>query len=303
MKISVIIATYNRCVKLRALLQTLAECSLKGNECEVLIVDNNSTDTTKDVATEFQAPLRPHFRYLFEKRRGKSNALNCGIKAARGEILAFTDDDCLPSRNWLHSIVKEFEEDPNLAVLGGRVELYDKNDIAHSLSLSNHRSQITHGMQIIKNAPIIGANMAFRKCVLDRIGGFDPLLGPGARCGIAEDVEILYRCHKSGFKIVYSPEVMVLHNHGRKSESEDFALSRLYAMGRGGLYCKHILRADLKMASIAADEIYGLSKTLLKGFMIRKDFPHHRIMLPGVLRGAINYLSSISRVGRALNLL
>ena len=66
---------------------------------------------------------------------------------------------------------------------------------------------------------------------------------------------------------------MVLHNHGRKSESEDFALSRLYAMGRGGLYCKHILRADLKMASIAADEIYGLSKTLLKGFMIRKDFP------------------------------
>jgi GT2 family glycosyltransferase len=293
-KISVIVATYNRCIKLRTLLQTLTECSLGGNECEVLVVDNGSTDDTKDAAREFQARCGLDFRYLFEGRRGKSNALNTGIELANGEILAFTDDDCIPSRNWIESIAREFEADPTLAVLGGRVELYDKNDFAHSLSLSTQRSQIVHGVQVIKNAPIIGANMAFRKSILKRIGGFDPLLGPGARCGIAEDVEILYRIYKGGFKIVYSPEAIVLHNHGRKTESEDFALSRLYAMGRGGVYCKHILRADLKMVRIAADEIYGLTKTLLKGFMIRKEFPHHKIMLPGVLRGVVTYLSATS---------
>jgi glycosyltransferase involved in cell wall biosynthesis len=290
MTLSVIVATYNRCAKLETLLQAISECSFDRAECEVLVVDNNSSDRTKEVVTKFQARNAPTFRYFMETRRGKSNALNTGIKSAKGEILAFTDDDCIPSRNWLDAILREFETDTLLAVLGGRVELYNKEDIAATLSLCDDRIQIARGIQVIKNPPIIGANMAFRRSFLDRIGEFDPLLGPGARCGIAEDVEILYRFHQGGFKIVYSPDVKVLHNHGRKNESDDFALSRQYAIGRGGLYCKHLLKADREIFGIAFDEIYGLTKTLVKGFMIRKEFPYHKIMLPGVLSGAISYL-------------
>ena len=288
--LSVVVATYNRSAKLEALLRALSACSFDSAQCEVLVVDNNSSDRTKEVITNFQAWKQPTFKYLLETRRGKSNALNTGIKSAKGEILAFTDDDCIPSTNWIDSIVREFETDSHLAVLGGRVELYDKEDIAATLSLCDDRIEIARGVQVIKNPPIIGANMAFRRSFLDRIGEFDPLLGPGARCGIAEDVEILYRFHQGGFKIVYSPNVKVLHNHGRKNESDDLALSRQYAMGRGGLYCKHLLKADPEMAGIAFNEIYGLAKTLLKGFLIRRNFPYHKIILPGVLVGAISYL-------------
>ena len=288
--LSVVVATYNRSAKLEALLRALSACSFDSAQCEVLVVDNNSSDRTKEVITNFQAWKQPIFKYLLETRRGKSNALNTGIKSAKGEILAFTDDDCIPSTNWIDSIVREFETDSHLAVLGGRVELYDKEDIAATLSLCDDRIEIARGVQVIKNPPIIGANMAFRRSFLDRIGEFDPLLGPGARCGIAEDVEILYRFHQGGFKIVYSPNVKVLHNHGRKNESDDLALSRQYAMGRGGLYCKHLLKADPEMAGIAFNEIYGLAKTLLKGFLIRRNFPYHKIILPGVLVGAISYL-------------
>ena len=85
---------------------------------------------------------------------------------------------------------------------------------------------------------IIGANMAFRKTVLEATSGFDPLLGPGTICKAVEDLDIIYRSLKNKFKIVYSPEVMVFHNHGRRTELDENQTSFAYGLRTRGILCQ-----------------------------------------------------------------
>ena len=101
MKYSVVIATYNRCQDLRDTLGSLA--ALRPDATwEVIVVDNNSTDTTRVVVEEaapsFPAPLR----YVFEREQGRSPALNAGIRQARGTIVVTTDDDVRVESDWLN---------------------------------------------------------------------------------------------------------------------------------------------------------------------------------------------------------
>lgn len=131
--------------------------------------------------------------------------------------------------------------------------------------------------------------MAFRKTVLKVTHGFDPLLGPGSICKAAEDVDLIYRSLKKGFKIVYSPDVIVFHNHGRRTESDDKKTSFAYSLGRGALYFKYAMRLDFQIARIAVKELYGLTKTLTKGVITRKEFPYHRLALPALFLGACYY--------------
>jgi GT2 family glycosyltransferase len=301
MKMSIIVATHNRCESVRMFLSNLKNLCLPGAlECEVLMVDNNSTDATKQVVTDYAVSRNPAVRYLFEQRQGKSSALNTGIREAEGDILAFTDDDCVPDQYWIASIVKEFREDPSLSVLGGRVELYNKNDISHSISLSKKRIHICHHREIFLQPKIMGGNMVFRRIVFNGLSGFDTLLGPGTKMRAAEDLDILWRLYKKQFKMVYSPDVLVFHNHGRKTQAEDNALTRAYGIGRGAVYCKHILQSDTSTLKIAGAEIYGLCKTLLKSLFIGENVPYHKITLPSLFLGALYYCEASLFKGRIL---
>jgi len=290
MEISIIIATYNRAERLRFLLDALNDLHLSdGVQCEVLVIDNNSADSTKEVTNSYLSSENLKFRYLFERRQGKSYALNTGIRKAEGDILVFTDDDCVPDPYWVEHIIKEFEHDPSLSVVGGRVELYDKEDVQHAVSPSTSRLHLSHAREVCRRPVVIGCNMAFRKASYDVVREFDPLLGPATTCKAAEDLEILYRVFKKRLKIVYSPEILIYHNHGRKTQAEDVRLMREWGIGRGALYCKHILQSDVSMLKVASEEVYDLCKTLLKGLVVRKAFPYHRITLPSLFLGAFLY--------------
>src|SRR5579863_10079992 len=101
MDISVILCTYNRCDDLTQALAGLAASRMPQSvDWEVLVVDNNSKDRTRSVVEEFSS-VYPRFRYLFEGQQGLSNARNAGIAAARGRVLAFTDDDVIIDPGWL----------------------------------------------------------------------------------------------------------------------------------------------------------------------------------------------------------
>ncbi len=290
MRVSILVSTCNRCEKLRMLLDALKTNGSTGlTETEVLVIDNNSRDATKQVVAEYTSLENPVFRYLSETKPGKSRALNAGIHEARGEIIAFTDDDCIPSPGWIETILKEFESDPELSVLGGRVELYDQNDAHQAILLSNRRTLVTNAREVFETPSIIGANMTFRKTVLQITRGFDPLLGPGSICKAVEDLDLIYRSLKKKLKIVYSPEVMVFHNHGRRTELDENKTSFAYAFGRGAFYVKYILRLDFQIARIAFRELSGLSRTLTKGLITRTKFPYHRLTLPAIFLGAFYY--------------
>ena len=92
-----LVSTCNRCDKLRLFLDAMKSNGSTGlTETEVLVIDNNSSDATKQVVAEYTSLENPVFRYLSESKPGKSRALNGGIREAKGEIIAFTDDDCIP---------------------------------------------------------------------------------------------------------------------------------------------------------------------------------------------------------------
>ena len=103
-KISVLVCTYNRCQNLGGAIESIAAQSLPPSlQWEIVVVDNNSSDQTRQVVEDFGRRCPGHFRYLFEPRQGKSHALNTGIKEARGDIIAFIDDDVTVEPMWRRS--------------------------------------------------------------------------------------------------------------------------------------------------------------------------------------------------------
>src|SRR5580658_11381821 len=105
MKITVVICTYNRSASLGKTLASVAVSTMPDSVAwEILVIDNNSRDKTREVVEEFVHRYPDRFRYVFEPKQGKSNALNTGIREARGEILAFTDDDVTVEAGWLQNL-------------------------------------------------------------------------------------------------------------------------------------------------------------------------------------------------------
>jgi glycosyltransferase involved in cell wall biosynthesis len=296
MKLSIIIASYNRA---ESLLQFLRELSHQivpvGVDWEVVVVDNNSTDGTKSALAPLIEQNPERYKYLLESRQGKSIALNSGLRAATGEILVFTDDDCIPDPNWLVTIAKEFKSDPALGVLGGRVELYDKQDRPVTIRNFPERTLIESRDQLFLF--LIGANMSIRRKVLDAVGEFDPFLGPGSRIGaVMEDLDLLYRVFREKFKIVYSPDVLVYHNHGRTTDAQIQALNHRYVVGRGAFYCKHILGGDRNVLKMAYWEFSSLTKGTIKDLFAGRKFQEPGRLLWALLIGASGRLAWNPRI-------
>lgn len=287
MDISLIIATRDRATSLAMALGSIEKAVFSEDlRLEIIVVDNGSTDGTCDLVKSFSNRDQQKYIYVYEPRRGKSIALNTGIRNARGRILAFTDDDCIVDINWISSIAKEFMASP-IAAVGGRVELYNATDRDISTVHHEGRERIS-GLGQLFPPLIIGCNMAIRKDVMYEVGFYDPLLGPGSNYGaISEDVDIIYRIIKKGYEVIYSPDVLVLHNHGRRREDEIIDLMKGYYRGQGAFYAKHIMRMDI-CASLCKS-VYNTSKTLLKGFITRESFPYHRIFLPSLFAGGFYY--------------
>jgi glucosyl-dolichyl phosphate glucuronosyltransferase len=218
MAVSVVVCTYNRC---RSLLDTLE--SLAGTEIpddvavEFLVVDNASTDDTRTRVDEFIARGHPAFRYLHEARRGKGFALNHGIKEARGEIVAFTDDDALVDQRWLSSIVKVFRE-TGADCIGGRVRplwLGERpgwltDSLLNTLAVADH-GELPYSLVEQKDAHTFnGVNVAFRKEFFRCQGLYRTDLNSRGGAG-NEDLEMFERLRRVNAKAIYSPDAVVSH--------------------------------------------------------------------------------------------
>jgi len=120
MDVSIVLSTYNRCDMLLQALQSLARQQAPGIDFEVIVVDNNSTDSTRQIAESFVAENQ-RVRYLFEARQGLSFARNAGIHAARADAIAFTDDDVKVAPDWVYQIHRALLRFPEAEFVGGRV--------------------------------------------------------------------------------------------------------------------------------------------------------------------------------------
>jgi glycosyltransferase involved in cell wall biosynthesis len=237
--ISLIIATRNRSRQLAACLQAISKLAFDGT-WELIVVDNGSTDETSAVVDGARSIISAPVTMLFEPKRGAGVARNRGIAAARGRIVAFTDDDCYVDRHYLAEICRAFE-DEKIGFVTGRVELYDESDAATTVNRSRKpRRYLAH--RYLYTDSIIGANLAFRRSVLEQIGGFDEQMGAG-RMFSAEDVDVAGRAASAGWDGAYRPEPLVYHHHGR-TQADISKLHKYYDIGRGAYTMKYLLRGE-----------------------------------------------------------
>jgi GT2 family glycosyltransferase len=138
------------------------------------------------------------------------------------------------------------------------------------------------------NPPIIGCNVAFKREVFEQVGYFDNNLGPGSTGNlVAEDVDFLYRICRKGFKIVYSPDIVVYHNHRRKPGADSKSVRRNYVRGRGAFYCKHVLGRDDAVIKIGYWETLGVAKNLVRKLLAGNTAGSEIVLLWNLVVGAM----------------
>lgn len=266
--ISIIVGTYNRAAKLSQCIDSLLAMSVPDSVgWELICVDNNSTDNTKQVIEKFATRSAIPIHYVFKKSQGISHARNAGLKLARGDIIAVTDDDCIADPNWLKIVWEEFRSDPALSMLGGRIELYNKGDLPVSIRTIRERVAVTPERVF---GIVNGCNLAFHKRTISKIGLYDTALGPGTSIPAAEDWDFIWRVLKAGFKIGYSPDALVYHDHGRRTELELEKITKAYVVGRSAFYLKHSLHGDRQIMRMAYWEYRPLIRGAIWNAIIRK---------------------------------
>ncbi len=267
LKISVVVCTHNRCDDLMRTLDSLASQDYPKSDYEVIVVDNRSTDRTKDVVDEFirkYPPMPPlekrggfsiasplnnkggirkaddavKVRYIFEEKIGLSHARNRGIAESCGDVIAFIDDDASAEKTWLSELSKVYSEEKDAGCVGGRVLLdwrvvkpgwwqTELDEVFNGINYSNSRICLSY-----PRYPY-GTNISFRKDVLSKVGMFRTDLGRiGRKLLAGEETEMCLRIEKSGFKIFYEPMAIVYHEAAPQKLSKSYIRHRSFWHGK-----------------------------------------------------------------------
>ena len=241
MKVSLIVCTRNRAARLPEFMAHLASLEAPPGGWELIVVDNGSTDATRQVVDRFTRSAPFLARCVHAPVPGLSRARNMGLAHARGDILAFTDDDCYPRPDFLRALVDAFDED-GPGFVGGRVVLHDPSDARVCIKDLPPAIDVRPG-SFVTAGLIHGANMAVTRDVVCAVGEFDPLLGAGTPCVAGEDTDYIARAVWAGWGGRYDPRAVVAHHHGRKPGRDAEMQRRGYDRGRGAYYMKHLLDA------------------------------------------------------------
>jgi glycosyltransferase involved in cell wall biosynthesis len=241
--VSVVVATHNRVPLLQKTLDALlAQQTPADLNWEILIVDNASTDGTRIAVRMMAIKARVPVRCISEPVLGKSRALNTGIAAARGGVIAFTDDDVSPTTDWVATaaialdtwgadgaggrILPEWEAEPP-------AWLHENRRLRQYLALMAHDAPAMLP-DSGKNCWVWGANMVFKRSVLQALGGFDIRLGPiGRRRYCEEDADMVQRVLDSGRRVVYDPALTVYHRVPKTRLQRSYFRRLVWDMGEG----------------------------------------------------------------------
>lgn len=211
---------------------------------ELLVVPQGSDRALFDLL-EAASQSDRRIRIVETDAFGRSRALNLAVRHSRGEVLAFTDDDCEPDANWLDEIGCILRQDGDVGSVGGDVTKAPNKKpwmpstcpAADVIDCTYHPDE--HGFRAPQGFYMIGANMAYRRDAFDAIGPFDQHLGVGTPFGSCEDVDHVIRAELKNITMVTSKRVRVAHSHGRRYGLRRLlAHHRAYARGQGALLAK-----------------------------------------------------------------
>jgi len=240
--ITVILCTYNRCESLRLALNSVAQSVLPPSiSWEVLVVDNNSHDQTREVAQEFIARYPGRFRYLFEPTPGKSHALNSGIAFTAAPILAFMDDDVQVDPHWLQLLTDPLVNG-TWSGTGGRI--LPEAGFVPPRWLDAGRPYALAPLAVfdlgveqreLTESPF-GTNMAFRASMFAKHGGFRTDLGPVSTFAFKnEDTEFGFRLLEKGERFLYVASAVVYHAVPQARVKKSYFLEWWYLKARADI--------------------------------------------------------------------
>ncbi len=262
--ISVVIATRDRTDSLAVCLKAFDDVEYPNYE--IIVVDNAPTTEATAELIASQSAANPRIRYAREEHPGLGWAHNCGLRHARGDIIAFTDDDVVVDRHWLSELLRGFSLGGNVGCVTGLVvpqEIETLSQYWFDVHSGFNKGFTRRVFDLRENRPAdrlfpyrstimgTGANMAFRADALRSVGGLDPALGPGTAAKNGEDLDIYFRIIKAGYQIVYLPSALVRHRH-----RADYAALRdqfyTYGVGFAAYMAKVVAKNPLDGARIIA---------------------------------------------------
>jgi GT2 family glycosyltransferase len=317
---SVVIPTHDRPEQVVALVHSVLASDYPPDRFEIIVVDNapSSDDTERLLMREFGDSTR--VRYVREDTPGSSNARNCGVAWAQGEIVVFADDDVLVDRHWLTEMVRGFDGAEYVGCVTGLIVPSEVETPAQEwfeqfggfcksgmnrriFNLTDHRAE-TPLYPYSVGLYGAGASMAFRRSVLLGIGGFDPALGPATITLGGEDIEAMLRMILNGRTLLYAPAAIARHRARR-----EYSQLRRQMQGYGSGLAACLFKTVVMRPKRLPDFISKLPRGLLFAFHPRSerhagkrsDYPQElsRIEMMGMLYGPLAYLISLRRIARS----
>lgn len=273
--LNLVICTHNRAEKLCSLLRSLDQADLPDRvRVEIIVVDNNSSDSTRGVVNEIAMRSRFDYRYLFEPRPGKSHALNTALDHLSGEIVAFTDDDVTIEPDFFAEILAAAARNPECACFGGKIAVRYPETLPDWLNLDGplrfvrsvfyeRQDGDQEGWYDELGASLTpgGGNMFFRRSVLLENGPFRTDLGPkGKDLGFSEDTEYCLRAMERGFRFRYIPSVVIHHPIDPDRLSVSYITAWQYECGRS---------EAMRHATPSYPTLFGIPR-----FLFRKALGH-----------------------------
>lgn len=237
--LSFIICTYNREEYIYQTLCCLANNHNNIDDYEIILIDNNSTDSTGDLCKQFELEY-PHVKYSYfvEKQQGLSFARNRGVREANGDMLVFLDDDAFVQENYIINLIKHLKENSEIQAFGGKITpLYESGIEPKWMSKWSYSwvSAIDYSEKICRfkdNAYPIGANMGIRKNLISQFDGFNTDLGrTGKNMMAGEEKDLWLKVKAKGIDIFYLPDVMVKHCIPERRTTSDYIVR--FAKGVG----------------------------------------------------------------------
>jgi GT2 family glycosyltransferase len=307
---SVVIATRDRPASLAACLDSLLRQDYE--PFEIIVVDNApaTSDTADLVARRYSETGK--VRYLREDRPGLGRAHNCGLRLAKAAIIAFTDDDVIVDPGWLKAIASEFQSSDRIGCVTGlilpaeletRAQYWTERHGGFGKGFERRVFDLGENRLEGKLFPFAagafgsGANMAFSRRALERIGGFDCALGAGTPARGGDDLASFVAVVRGGLQLVYQPEAIVWHHH-RRAEEGMRRQAYDYGVGLGAYLTKLVvdepaLALHFAKASPAAIA-YILGSSSDKNRRVPDDYPRSFVWREriGILAGIPAYLRS-----------
>lgn len=279
--VSAVICTRNRPDKIGNAVETVLANTYPN--LDLTVIDQSTNDETETIVRRI-GERDGRLRYQRMSKSGLSRAYNLAIASTAGQIIAFTDDDCLVPSDWIEKIVTAFEEQRDGELMYGQVlPAYPENggDVLTPLLRIERPERLdrSNGFRVFG----MGANFAARRSLFERAGAFDEILGGGGPLKSSQDFDLAYRAYRRNAPILLRPEVIV-HHDGRREVEDWPALLRAYGFGDGAFYSKHVRCRDPYAVWLAAKS-FGLTgaRYILKSALGRR--PREINYLSGFVQG------------------